>query len=119
LPQHAPRTASAVGGVTARAVAYLANAAPPGRVPQALFMDKVRPRYTDSELAEYERKASAVRDPQTVIDELERGKLNRDGIEAVKAIYPSVFAEIQEATRKRLEDLAMAGKLETMPIQKQ
>jgi hypothetical protein len=114
LPEYAPKTAAAVGGVTSRAVAYLANAVPPGRVPTAVFMDRVRPRYTDAQLAEYERKAVAVKDPQTVVEELEQGKLNRDGIEAVKAVYPSVFAEMQEATRKHLEELAREGK--TLPL---
>lgn len=106
LGKHAPQTADGVRAAATRLITYLAVNAPQPTVSSDLT-GKTQERYTPSALASYERKREAGLDPKSVIREMDIGALNRDGIRTVKAVYPQLFAEMQNTARKQVAQRAV------------
>lgn len=52
-------------------------------------------RPSDMELAKWERYVEAVEDPMSVLDDLNAGRINREGIETLKTVYPRIYEEVQ------------------------
>lgn len=65
---------------------------PPAGLPPHLAA-KTQP--SPDEVSRFLRYAKAVDDPLTVLDDAKKGKLSREAVEAVKAVYPSVYAALQ------------------------
>lgn len=106
LGKHAPQTADGVRAAATRLITYLAINAPKPTVSYDVT-GKTQERYTPSALASYERKREAGLDPKSVLREMDIGSLNRDGIRTVKAVYPQLFAEMQNAARKQMAQRAV------------
>jgi len=117
IPSFAPKIGSAAAIVAMRALTYLATQAPTPRVDQQMLSTKPTMRYSDQELSVYENKRQAAFHPETVIAELQAGKLNRDGIKTVKAVYPQLFAQMQDTARTQLMEMERKGLLDRMPYQ--
>jgi hypothetical protein len=47
------------------------------------------------EQARFLRYAKAVDDPLSVLGDLEKGRLSREGVEALKSVYPGLYGELQ------------------------
>jgi hypothetical protein len=100
----APKVATGVAAVTSRAVSYLASQAPPGRMPGGVLAGPdAKPRYSDTELSKFQRTVDAVEHPAQVIEEAKNGRLSRDGINAIRAVYPLMYQKMQEQV---MSDLA-------------
>lgn len=56
---------------------------------------KVNWKPSDSEVALFERKVQAINNPLSILDDLNKGTLRRESVEAVKTIYPKLFSQIQ------------------------
>jgi hypothetical protein len=87
-----------------RGVTYLRDALPPGAIPDpalaAPHLDK--PSYSDSELLEWTRKATVVDNPLILLEHLGRGRVVPGEVEAVKAVYPDLYAKIETQILQRV-----------------
>ncbi len=92
----APQTATAMAITASRAIAYLGTVAPKGRTnaPSLQPLAEER-RYNASELDVFAERLRAIEDPLTVLDDVAAGTISRPAIEAVRAVYPKLFREIQ------------------------
>lgn len=115
----APKIAAASAAVGMRVLTYLAAEAPRPRVERSFMATKPIERYSDHDIFTYENKRNAALHPETVIAEMRAGKLNRDGIRAVKLTSPAIFAKMQELARVQIERMAEKGLLDKMPMQDQ
>lgn len=118
LSSYAPKIADAAGASALRLMTYLADEAPVGRAERSMLSNKTTIRYSDQELSVYETKRTAAVKPESVITEMRAGKLNRDGIRAVKATSPRIFAKMQEIARDELIRREEAGTLDGMSYQR-
>lgn len=108
LADVAPRTSAQL---TARAVAaakFLHERAPK---PPASFDTATPLRRRDSwrpssgDLQKWERYVAAVEDPMSVLDDLEAGRLAPESVDALRAIYPQLYAEIVQTVAKQFDQL--------------
>jgi hypothetical protein len=65
------------------------------------------------DMAKFARYIEATEDPQGVLDRMASGKMTPEDAEAFKAVYPEMYAEVQDAIMARLPELQ-----ETLPYQK-
>ncbi len=68
------------------------------------------PSVSRVEADRFMRSVRALEDPTVVLDDAIKGQLNRETVEAVKAVYPSMFAEMQSKVMDEYADLAATGK---------
>ncbi len=108
----APILANTYAQKTIQAAAFLSTKLP-GSDPQAhLFATdpsdvQPPPHISDDEIREYMKYQNAVERPLTLLDELEAGRVRPQTVEAVKAVYPRLYADIQNGI---LESMASAEK---------
>lgn len=114
LPAAAPNVSASVATVAARAVAFLASVAPAGQTPRGLLSQNKEVRYSDAELAQWGRTRDAVAHPEHVIAEAEKGRLSREGIQAIKHVYPTIYVQLQQMVMDRLAELDKKGLLDQM-----
>ncbi len=94
LQTHAPKTAQSIKDTAARAIDYLAREAPRPVAPIGIIAlnTKAKPRYGDQQISDWETKRKAALDPESIVDDIGRGKLNRDAIKTVEFVFPDLFA---------------------------
>jgi hypothetical protein len=126
LTKHAPQTAESVKATAARAIAYLAQEAPPGMVSASIIaLHNQKPRYSDQQLSSWATKRDAVlgrngvMGPEVIVSQMHQGKLNRDAIKAIQTVSPALYQQLQSAAQEELKRLAGTGKLDHMPYQRQ
>ena len=100
---HAPAMAVGVAQTTQRAVAFLAQ-----KLPASPPSDPLRPslsvRPSATQMAKFLRYARAVDDPAGVLGDLRQGKLSPESIEAIRTVYPGVFAEVRRKVLDRIQE---------------
>ncbi len=104
LGRAAPRIQRAVQDRASQADAYLRGVRPRGMTTRGTLV--VRPREhvpSRHEIDRFMRSAQAVDDPQSVIDGLAHGELTREGVDALRAVYPALY---QRLVRQVVDDLA-------------
>ncbi|MBV9311547.1 MAG: hypothetical protein JOZ84_02785 [Methylobacteriaceae bacterium] len=105
LHEHAPSIAMQVAGAQQRAIAFLASKIPPGMTDKdSLTPHLDRPSWTDSQMTSFERYVSAADSPISVLDDLESGRLTKEGAETLKTLYPRLFQEVQRRAMGHLAD---------------
>lgn len=113
-----PEVRQAVAATVQRGADFLASKMPrrpppPAGLPAHLQRDTP---VSPSEAATWLRYARAVNDPLSVLEDARKGLLSREAIEAVKAVYPSVYRALQgqvsEALQERQKPLAWKEKLQ-------
>lgn len=114
----APKIGGSASLVALRALTYLAGEAPTPRADVTMLGVRPKLRFSDQQLSVYENKRNAAFHPETVVAELNLGKLNRDGIRTVKAVYPQMFAMMQDTARTQLMAMETKGLLDSMPYQR-
>jgi hypothetical protein len=70
--------------------------APPEAHPLQPGASAARPP-SPAEMQKFIRYSRAVDDPMSVLDDLHEGRLNRESVEALKAVYPKIYGEVQGA----------------------
>lgn len=90
----APKVSDALKAKAMAAVSYLAEQMPKAKNPYSGLESRTY-KPTDFEIASFERKAQAVFDPMSVVEELRTGAITSDQIDALKAVYPSLYKAIQ------------------------
>jgi hypothetical protein len=104
----------ALVSTTTVGVAYLS-----AKVPRELPKDPMDPAAKVpeppvSERESFMRSYKAVTDPLSVVDDLKAGKLSSEGVDALKTVYPQLYAKVQLAVSDEL-----AGRREPLDYQKQ
>jgi hypothetical protein len=113
----APRVHRALVATAQRAATFLAAKNPePYQRPSDVFahLDD-KQRVSDTQMAKYLRYAKAVEDPMSVIDNFADGTVTREGAEALREVYPKLFADVErvvtEQITERKEPLPYAASL--------
>ncbi len=120
MAEHAPKTANSAMLTAKRALLFLAQEAPRASVSASLIAaHNVKPRYSDQQVSEWETKKRAALDPTSVVEDMKRGKLNREAIRTVEFVSPKLYAEMQRSAQEYIAKLATQGKLDNMPRQQQ
>lgn len=111
LSGDAPRTQAAIQTTALRGAEFVRSRVPmrsqrahlvPGRIGQT--------RPSHQEMASFLRTARAVEDPLSILDELEAGRLSRESVEAVRAVYPRIYQRILEEVQTALVERAERGR---------
>lgn len=114
LNDRAPRIADEMVVTHMRKLAFLAEKMPKNPGIRSHFggsMDDYTP--SRSEVAKFARYAAAAEDPLGVLRDMDRGQVTPEQVEAVREVYPAMFARMQEAV------IAKAGELKAkLPYQK-
>lgn len=76
------------------AVNFLEAKLPKPAVQAGLYNRPYQP--SSMELSKYNRYVQVVESPLSVIDELERGTLTREHVEALQAVYPAIYKQVQQ-----------------------
>jgi hypothetical protein len=96
--QHAPPDlvqAVAQKKIDAEAFLKSKDPTPPNAVGTLTPVASGGPRVSPVEQARFLRYAKAVDDPLSVLGDLEKGRLSREGVEALKSVYPGLYGELQ------------------------
>lgn len=104
----APATTAAAMTTATRAVAYLQQNAPKAPA-EAFDVPALRRQWkpSDAEMARWERMVAAVDNPGGVLEDMAAGRVTKEAVEALRAVYPKLY----DATRnKLLERLATHDK---------
>ncbi len=106
IHEAAPKVATLLGAAAARNVAFLASKAPKSAVPYATLTPQFeKPRLSDSAVASFARTYRAWDKPETVLDDMAKGAITREGIEVLRECYPKLYREAQEQALTQLADL--------------
>lgn len=105
VAEHVPGIAESFTMTAMRGADFLHSKLPP--TPQFSSLTPQLTNWTPDpvELAKFSRYSRAVDDPVSVIDDLNAGRVNPEGLEAVRSVYPSLFADIQGRIVDKLADL--------------
>jgi len=83
---------------------FLYDKAPkPPEAPTTLFEKEWQP--THDELISWERYERAVREPQTVLDDLTNGKLTHEAADSLRTVYPRMYQDIVSELIERLPEI--------------
>lgn len=99
----APETSAMVDTVVSNGVAFLASKLPRqtgGTGVLGVLQQRRMP--ADYEIAKFERYLGAVERPQSVLEDLQRGTLTAEGVEALKTVYPALYGQVREQVMERL-----------------
>jgi hypothetical protein len=106
ISEAAPETAQAMMMTAAKGVAFLQSKMPK----EPLLEDSIVPtlkknwRPSDSEISQYERYVRAVNNPTTVVEDMKRGQLTSEGVEAIKAVYPNIYDNVVMEMKKQIAE---------------
>lgn len=86
------------------------------KAPAVARMDSMNPGaektlVSQSELRKFQRYVEGVEDPMSVLDDVKAGRLSVEKVEAVEAVYPALFGEMQRLI------IEQAGQSASMPYQ--
>lgn len=102
LADDAPAVVKAAGDRAEAAMHFLAS-----KLPKPRKRDMMTPQLGDDrppadELLKFARYVNAVKDPGIMVEELERGELTAETVEAVRTVYPEVYAEVRQTVMTEL-----------------
>lgn len=98
-----PRLTDALVATTMRGMDYLATKLPKGHAdPYALQPQFQKERVADADVSRFMRSYDAVNTPLSVFDEARKGTLTRDHVEALKVVYPDLYANLRSQVLERL-----------------
>lgn len=103
IAPHAPQTATSFQQKAITATAFLASKLPQtGRHIAGVQPHMGELRVSDYEAARFERYVDTVHDPLKVLDDMAKGHVSADQIEALKAVYPKLYDELSSKLQERL-----------------
>ena len=102
LAMAAPKTYDKLREVSSRALAFLNSKMPRKTLGVTPFLKKSYP-LSDQELYKIKRYLKAIQNPLSVLEDLKQGIVSREGIEAVRFVYPTIYNEMTSAVYNNLE----------------
>lgn len=100
VPTQDPELADAIAKATLRKLQYLQSKAP--AIPPPDPMNRPAPPVSTAEAMRFARILRAANDPVSALADLAAGTLTSEAADAVRAIYPKMFAEVQQYTLDRV-----------------
>lgn len=99
LAGSAPAFSAALAAKHASAMSFLAGKLPPQptHIGRSLQPHLHKPQVTDAEVERFARYATAVSDPLSVLDDVSKGKLSVEAVEAVREVYPKLYEQIRNS----------------------
>lgn len=89
-----------------RAVQFLHSKAPKDTLPSTeLIPTKRKFEPTKTEISRFGRYVEAVENPASVLEDLSTGTLSREAVEALRTVYPNMYAEVQAQITQRLAEV--------------
>ena len=107
LSNRAPTVHAQALAVQQRALDYLTKHMPGAATPHPFG---IAPSVSRSDAEQWLRRARAVEDPISLLDDMAKGTLSRDAVEAVQEVYPELFSEIQAKVLEQVAELDAQGK---------
>lgn len=112
MAEIAPATSAALAQQVSRAVEFLRSKLPPVTTTPNLLQPGLTARLWDAPTVDkFDRYLETISDPRQAVRELEKGALSPESVEALKAVYPTLYGEMRIAVA---EELAEHG--EEMPF---
>lgn len=97
LNEAAPKVAQAVASTAMRAAGYLRDRTPKEPPPSGLSFVPQKPRaMSESELAKYANAYEAITNPMSIVEDLQRGQLDREKVNALRVVYPDLYQQIRK-----------------------
>lgn len=93
IAQASPEVGMVLQQKLTTAVNFLNSKLPKPAISAGMFQREWQP--SSMELAKFERYVQIVEQPLTALDELKKGTLTREHVEALQAVYPEIYKEIQ------------------------
>ena len=110
----APMTGGLVNSTVTAGISFLASKLPRNASSSiGMFPREYEP--SSIELAKFERYVAAVENPMSVIEDLESGTITREGVEALRTVYPNMYARIQSQVMEQIQqhpNMAYAKKIQ-------
>jgi len=94
----APNTYSGMKGVASRALIFLDSKLPQLMDVNPLLRKKYKPSSQD--LYKFKKYLQAIQDPMLVLKEFGKGSISRESVEAIRFVYPSIYARIRTEVMK-------------------
>lgn len=110
LPDAAPEVAAELMAVTRRAVDYLYQTMPPAYGGSNLLDPGRKPVVAKSELLRWARAWSAIENPKTVLDDLDRGQVSPEQVKALRAVHPEIYQGIRQTVLGEIAKNAARGR---------
>lgn len=108
LHEDAPKTSAAIGQIAQRAVQFLATKAPPQK-PGQLFFQPQRQQMSVLDEKRWDTYLRIIDEPLTILRSLQKSRVSRSEVEALKAVYPNIYRQVQSEIMKQAP--TMKGKL--------
>jgi hypothetical protein len=90
-----PTLAQKADAVAARGVQAMQAKMPVRPASQSLTPHAEVPQPSTAAMASFLRFAKAVEDPMSVLEDARKGQISREGAEALRAVYPALYGELQ------------------------
>jgi hypothetical protein len=104
LSAAAPETALQYAEGIQRGIQFLTSKMPNPRTEVNMLGLEREYKPSSMEMAKFQRYIQAIEMPMTLFDELESGTLTREHVEALKAVYPNLYARIQDEAAKMAQE---------------
>lgn len=96
LDESAPRTSQFMASTAMRIGAYLRDKAPKDPAPTGVSFVAERPRKgSATEQARFAEAVQVANNPLTVVDDLRRGRVSREQVEALRGMYPQLYQQMR------------------------
>jgi hypothetical protein len=102
---HAPKIARSATSAAARAAVFLAAKLPPNPPPRSITPQFEKPSVDPATKDKFLRYAKAADDPLSVVDDMAKGRLTREGVETIREVYPKLFESLQKEALTKCSDL--------------
>lgn len=97
-----PALAMEMQSTIVRAVNFVNEKLPRSAVNPGVFQRPYEP--STLEMAKFNRYMQAIESPLTVLQELEDGTLTREHVEALQAVYPAIYRQVQVTAMEKIAD---------------
>jgi hypothetical protein len=106
LPSSAPKLSANLATTATKGAEFLKSKLPaPLHNTKSLTPKSVPVTVSDLEIQQFARYWSAVTNPLSVLDDLRRGDCTKEQVEALQAVYPKLYDQIQNTVRTQLMEL--------------
>jgi hypothetical protein len=108
MQDRAPAARAAAVDTPLKIVDYLQQKAPKSLGASTPFSNPLPP--SKQQMQEWLNRVRAIENPATLLDDMAKGKLTPEAVDAVREVYPETFAVIQARMLDKLTDMEVKGK---------
>jgi hypothetical protein len=118
VTMNSPVMTSAIATVAARAIMYLAQELPEP-LPQRLTDKTTEPRYADSDIEQFWKKAQLVQKPTTALHRIQSGQFRHEDKLMLQSVFPMLYNDMKGIILTEIHTAREKGQLRTMTYQEQ